>query len=108
MAQRGLKAADLSRLTGIPSQRFTEWKNSTPERPRVPTLSQALRIARALGVPLDYLADDDLDDPTSLAELGIDPDDRTLLEFLRITGLSRQAVMRAILDAVRREAESPG
>jgi transcriptional regulator with XRE-family HTH domain len=55
----GMKQADIARAAGIPPSRLTEAKNGTYK----PPLQVALRLARALNVPLDYLADDTQDTP---------------------------------------------
>lgn len=95
MNQRGLKAADLARLTGIPSQRFTEWKDATPDRPRAPTLAQALRVARALGVSLDYLADDEQDQPPTPA---VTDEERVILDMVHTLGVAE--AKRRLLQAL--------
>ncbi len=78
-----MKPAELARVTGIPAQRFTEWKEAKPEKPRLPTLPQAFKIARALDVPLDYLADDQQDDPPPAA---LSEEDDRILEIARSLG----------------------
>lgn len=64
---RDIKPAELSRLTGIYAARLSEW--TTGEKGK-PSLKQAFLIARALDVPLEYLADDEQDQPlaTGLTE----------------------------------------
>lgn len=61
LESRGWTQAELVRRTGISKQRISRWLTQ-PDRHR-PTLEQAFTVARALGVPLDYLADDDQDEP---------------------------------------------
>jgi transcriptional regulator with XRE-family HTH domain len=57
---RGLSQSDLAAAAGISQPRISEWKRDDSRGPSLPV---ALSIARALGVPLDYLADDAQDDP---------------------------------------------
>jgi transcriptional regulator with XRE-family HTH domain len=80
--KRGLKQADVARITGIPAARFTDWKD--PASGRTPTLEQALRVARALGVPLDYLADPEQDDPPAPA---LSDAEREIIAFVRRIGV---------------------
>lgn len=58
LASRGWTATDLEVSAGLPKNRITKWKKGGE-----PTARQALAIARALGVPLEWLADDTLDYP---------------------------------------------
>ena len=51
--QMGLSQGELSRRTGIPTPRLSEFENGV--RPDM-TLSTALKLARALGMSLDALA----------------------------------------------------
>jgi transcriptional regulator with XRE-family HTH domain len=87
---RGLKAAEVARLTGIPAPRFTDWKD--PDSGRAPTLGQALRLARVLGVPLDYLADDDADDPPPV----LSPAEQQAVTLTRALALSVEEVARRL------------
>jgi transcriptional regulator with XRE-family HTH domain len=86
--ERGLTPAALSRLTGIPSPRFSEWKQSDADRPRGPTVPQLLAVARVLNTTMEYLADDTMSDPPppavsdaegkllwALRALEVDPDE---------------------------------
>lgn len=96
MEQKGIKPAELSKMTGIPAPRFSEWKD--PKGKRSPTLEQAKRIARALGVSLDYLADDSLDEPPNPE---LNAEDREILRIARRLGYE-QALDRLINN------ETPG
>jgi transcriptional regulator with XRE-family HTH domain len=55
---RGLTQSSFEKLASLSENRISKWKNDQGE----PTVRQALRMARILDVPLDYLADDDLND----------------------------------------------
>jgi transcriptional regulator with XRE-family HTH domain len=59
LRDRGLHQAEFEPLAGLPKGRVSKWAGGQGE----PTARQALRMARLLNVPLDYLADDDLDEP---------------------------------------------
>lgn len=48
---KGMKDADVVRITGIPKSTFSEWKNGR-SFPKLPKLE---KIADALGVSLEYL-----------------------------------------------------
>jgi transcriptional regulator with XRE-family HTH domain len=58
MEERGLIPAKLAGLSGVPKNKFTLWKKGA-----LPGIDDAIKVARHLGVSLDYLADDYLDDP---------------------------------------------
>jgi transcriptional regulator with XRE-family HTH domain len=56
--ERNWTWADLSRLTGIPEQRFNDWRGGSSGQPRgEPRASQLARIARALDVPMERLVE---------------------------------------------------
>lgn len=60
-----------------------------------PDLKQASALARALGVSLDYLADDDLDDqplPSSLTE-----DEKMVLRIFHTSGLTAEEAVERLL-----------
>ena len=63
--QMGLSQGELSRRTGIPTPRLSEFENGV--RPDM-TLSTALKLARALGMSLDALAGTWEDEATATAE----------------------------------------
>lgn len=52
LKQKGLKAADVARGTGLSSTFFTEWKKGKSKNPNPVSLQ---KIADFLGVSLDYL-----------------------------------------------------
>lgn len=89
---RGLSQSGIAAAAGISQPRISEWKR---EDSRGPTLPVALSIARALGVSLDYLADDAQDDPPaalSAAEL-------QAVAQVRALGLSVDEVIRRLANA---------
>lgn len=76
--ERGMIPADLTRLTGIPSGRLSKLAQGQGQL-RIP---EALRIARALQVSLDFLADDAATNP----EPQLSEDDRVILIIARDLG----------------------
>ena len=52
LAERGLKASDVSRGTGLSSTFFTEWKKGKSKSPKPENLQ---KIANYFGVSLEYL-----------------------------------------------------
>lgn len=57
----------LERQAALPENRISKWRDVGE-----PTISQGLRIAKVLGIPLDYLADDTQDEPPPSTELSQD------------------------------------
>jgi len=55
----GTSQAELARALGTYPSRVSEWVAGTGQ----PSVQQALRIARYFGVTLDYLADEDANEP---------------------------------------------
>jgi len=67
--KRGLSVRQLARLANVPHETISRLEN---DHQRYPSLPVAMRLAKALGITLDYLAgmyEDDTDAP-SLAVLG--------------------------------------
>lgn len=61
MDARGWKQADLARASGVADSTVSHWlKRKIKGKPDLDT---GLKLARAFGVPLDFLADDDADEP---------------------------------------------
>jgi hypothetical protein len=70
---------------------------------RRPYLDQGLRLAQTLGISLDYLANDDLDEPPGVE---FSADERALVSVYRAKGLDFEEAVRR-LD-VRSPAWNPG
>ena len=73
----GLSAREVARRLRTPTTTFGRWLSGETE----PRLSESAAIADLFGVPLDFLADDALDEPPPVPELAID--EQAALEFYR-------------------------
>lgn len=51
MAERGLSCAQLGEASGLARSRVNDFKNGW----RIPNVHTAIRLARALGVPVEYV-----------------------------------------------------
>lgn len=86
-----LSQADLAESLGTNQQQVSRWVDSnTP--PKVPYL---LKLARALGVTVDYLIDDARDDPMPSRSL-LTADEERALWLIRELGLSSGEVLRRL------------
>lgn len=59
---RGLSQVELAEIVGVSGPRFSEWRYRPSEDVEI-SVAKLRRLAVALGVTLDYLADDTLDEP---------------------------------------------
>lgn len=106
LAIEDMKKSVLCRKVGILDSRFSKWKY--PKKvPTYPDAYETCRIARVLGVSMEFLADDDRGVDSSLEA---DRLERTILEKARLLGLD---VALARLDGERAapqfvEAPAPG
>lgn len=92
----GLKQADLSRKTGISTGALSEILSGK----RKPRFEHIARLAKALGVSLDYLANDDLGEAP--APLG-DPE-KWAVEFIQVKELTKREVIRRLTNEPAPEA----
>ena len=84
---QGLKPAEIARRTGVSHTAAGKWLKGDA----VPGLYEAAALARALNVPIAYLADDSLD------EVPIpDDDEAQVLNVIRDLGLSRREAIRRL------------
>lgn len=72
---RRLSQEELGAMVGLHQSRVSKWENGEG----IPTMPQALRLARALGVGIEFLADDSLDTPAAVVE----PEELILLRVFR-------------------------
>jgi transcriptional regulator with XRE-family HTH domain len=61
MEVRRLVPATLAKVAGVDKQKISRWKTGT-----LPAIDDALRVARTLGVPLDFLSDDEMKSPPAV------------------------------------------
>ena len=95
MVQLGLTQQALSLRAGVSDSEVSRLLNGQSKRPG---LHNILRLARALNVSVDYLADDALEDDPLVPDEPIGDDERQVVERSRALGF-RDVLM--ILDAVR-------
>lgn len=95
MLQLGMSQQALAQKSGVSDSEISRLLNGQSKRPG---LHNILRLARALGVSLDFLADDQMgSDPRSALD-ALSADERDLLDRARSLGL-REVEM--LLDAAR-------
>ena len=87
MEERGLTQADLARLTKLHPTAVSRVLRGEQRL----YVDQALRVAIALDLPLDYLADDSLESPPPSPTLT--PDEDACLRLVRVLG-AQQALQR--------------
>lgn len=85
---------EVARRANVSKSSLYRWLNGAS----YPPVDEALRLARVLGVPLDYLADDELDECPAPATAEITEDERAILEVFRAMGLSRTEAVQAVAD----------
>jgi transcriptional regulator with XRE-family HTH domain len=78
LKQQRLSQSDLAKAIGTNQPQVSRWLESANTLPKVPYL---LKIARALSVPVDYLIDDEVDEPPAKQELT--EDEKALLRLYR-------------------------
>jgi transcriptional regulator with XRE-family HTH domain len=92
LRSKGLTQGSFERLAMLSENRISKWKNNQGE----PTVRQALRMARLLDLPLDYLADDEVDEePHRL----IDDWERKIRDVIAIIGA--EVVYRRLLESLK-------
>ncbi len=87
--RKGLDQGELEQLAGLPKGRISKWKGGTGS----PTVKQAVRIARELGVDVGYLLNDAQAEPAP----ELSPGERSVLNVYRALRLSEEeAVTRLV------------
>ena len=90
--QRGTTQGEVETAVDLPQGRISKWSAGQGE----PTLGQALRLARWFGVQLEWLADDELDEPTAEDARG---DIRTITSIIGVMGTA-EALRRLLVMSV--------
>jgi transcriptional regulator with XRE-family HTH domain len=91
----GVKSAEIARALKIKPPNVSRMLSDEQK----PSLAQGLIIARALGVTVDYLADDAQDEPAS----GLTPDEQNFLSLYRMV---RDGKLTEFGDLIRDLSES--
>ncbi len=94
MTRKGLNGQKLAKLSNVSDSEISRIVTGKSR----PGLENAFKLARALGVSLDYLADDALDAEPLPTASPLNPEDREILEAARAIGVGRTV---RILENVR-------
>jgi transcriptional regulator with XRE-family HTH domain len=86
--ERGLTQKRVGELAALPENRISKWLDGQGE----PTARQALRLARVLDVPMDWLVDDEADVPPP--DPGLSPAELRAVEMTRALNLDASEVIR--------------
>jgi transcriptional regulator with XRE-family HTH domain len=118
MSRRGLNGQKLAKISKVSDSEISRILAGKSR----PGLENAFRLAKAVGVSLDYLADDSLETDPARAADPLSPEDREVLDLAHAIGCSRAArvlenirivgyelAMRRLLDArPAPEVDEPG
>jgi transcriptional regulator with XRE-family HTH domain len=94
MARQGLNGQKLARLSQVSDSEISRILQGKSR----PGLDNAARLAKAVGVSLDYLADDTLEIETAQPEDSVSPEERRILNLIEKIG---RAEALTILENVR-------
>lgn len=89
LRHRGVSRAGAARELGVSPQTVGRWLKREAE----PSLAEGARLADWLGVALDYLARDEVEDPLAAARL--DPAEANLLNIARMLGVREAGLILA-------------
>ncbi|SIN97791.1 Transcriptional regulator, contains XRE-family HTH domain [Singulisphaera sp. GP187] len=92
--EKGVNQSELSRQIQVHPSRFSEWKSGNSR----PSLTQVVSMARVLGVSVDYLVKDEVENQTN--DSGLSSDEEAVITLFRALKLS-------LNEALRRLATSP-
>ena len=108
MSRRGLNGQKLAKISKVSDSEISRILAGKSR----PGLENAFRLAKAVGVSLDYLADDSLETDPARAADPLSPEDREVLDLAHAIGCARAArvlenirivgyelAMRRLLDA---------
>jgi transcriptional regulator with XRE-family HTH domain len=90
IARCGKSQSAIARETGIGQSAISAMTRGS----RRPFMDQALRLARAVGTSLDYLADDAQDEPPQSS--GLPEDERAVVKLYRALGLDEAEALRRL------------
>src|SRR6476469_9977313 len=82
MARKGLNGQKLARLSQVSDSEISRILQGKSR----PGLDHALRLARAVGVSLDYLADDEIEVEPAAPDDRLSPEERKILNFVAKLG----------------------
>jgi transcriptional regulator with XRE-family HTH domain len=90
--ERGWNRAELARRIGVSKTTAGNWFDDT----RHPFDFTLIKLSRALGVPVDFLVDNEMDEPPSPA---LSPDEAEVLNLIRALGLPKFEALRRLAGA---------
>jgi transcriptional regulator with XRE-family HTH domain len=90
--RRGWKVAELARQIDEPATTVSNWINAGT----LPNIQTGSKIARRLGLPLEYLADDTLLVPAVATDSDLTDDERSVIKLVRLLGVEPRDAARAI------------
>jgi transcriptional regulator with XRE-family HTH domain len=88
-----MSQAELGAAIGLQQSRIGRWETGDG----MPTMDQGFRLARALGVPFDYLVDDAQQE---LPAPELSDDERAVLRLMRVLSLNADEALRRLATAV--------
>lgn len=98
---RGWNKSHVAKGMRVSGSTLTRWTREDPGKgkksPTKPKLEQLLLLSRLFDVPMEYLADDAMDEPPA----GLNWQERAILAFSRSMGL------QAAMDRLARQGDAP-
>ncbi|HWE40311.1 MAG TPA: helix-turn-helix transcriptional regulator [Isosphaeraceae bacterium] len=86
IVMKGYRQKKLSEISGVSDSEISRLLRGDPDRGPFPGLVNAFRLARALEVSLDFLADDNLDHDPLKPPAPVAPEERELVELASTIG----------------------
>lgn len=93
LKSRGIKQAAFERAAILSENRISKWKNGQGE----PSASESLRMARILGVSVEWLIDDEKAYPAPQESVEWE---RSVLDLIQALGLDKQEALRRLAGVV--------
>ena len=91
LQERGIKPAQISKATGIPTSALSEWKSGS----YLPSLENLIKLADYFGVTTDYLLEHEPGQP-----LMIDEPEAALQLFLNLSPNERKDFIKKAVDHI--------